>query len=203
MLITAIAALIISAPPPAVQLSDYIVKRNPKAVRYSMELAVSLIAAANAHKIDWRALAAVAWVESRFTRTARGRSQEVGVMQVRTVDIGLDPAWERLRASGRTAQHPDKPWRRMSRIERARVLLDIPLSTYMGAWAISEAVRVCRRLGHRTAPYKGGRLMQLGRRYHRDWLHRWGHYNSGNRWPKPGYSRALRREYERIRKKIK
>jgi len=200
-MIALLLAALIAAPAP-ITLTQYIAERNPAATPYAAELAVALKSAAAAHDLDWRALAAVAWIESRYVRTVGGKAHESGVMQVRTVDLGLSTPWGRLRRAGKVPKKWDRPWRQINRRTRVVILQDIPITTYLGAWCIAQAIRICRRLGHRVGPYKGQRLSQLGRRYHRDNLERWGHYNSGIRMPRRGYMRALRKELARIKRLV-
>jgi len=191
-----LAAALITATP-KVTLTEYIATRNPAAAPYATELAVALKSAAAAHDLDWRALAAVAWIESRYVRTVGGKAHESGVMQVRTVDLGLSTPWGRLRRAGKVPKKWDRPWRQINRRTRVVILQDIGLTTYLGAWCIAQAIRICKRLGH------GMGAASRSRKWHIHWLERWGHYNSGIGWPRRGYMRALKKEYSRIKSMVR
>ena len=151
MIPTLIAAAIVAAPPSTADLAKYIAKRNPRVSQEAPAIAAALIDASRAHNVPLRVLVAVSWIESRFRPRVRGRYQEVGLTQVRYVDLGLSTPWAALRRAGRISKALDRPWRKLSMIARARALENVYTNAYLGAWAIRNAVRVCYRLGHRGA----------------------------------------------------
>lgn len=207
MIAILIAATIIAAPAtPQQRLAEYITKRQPKAEPYAQRLARAIVREARRVRLEPAALAAVAWVESRFDRRARGSAHEYGLWQLIRSDYRMAASWARLRPKG-------VPWRRLSRAAVIGALRDVDVSAYLAADELAGVRAWCRRAGHRIsarwiAPrwvlgIDGVHRMHGGRRAHAQEIDRLAHHQSGPRWPLRGYTRALRAEYRRIQQVIR
>jgi hypothetical protein len=195
MLQLLIAAVLIQATP-VDRLETYIVSRQRTARPYARLLAQRVLVEGKRHKIRPAALLAVAYVESRFQRWVVSRTGDRGLWQLRTSDYRIPGAWSRLRAAGLVPGYPSRPWRRLPLRARYRALRDVRVSAALAAAELAGVRAWCRRAGHRVSSWRSGR-------YHRHWIDRYGHHQTGPRWPLGYYVRALRREYRRIRRVIR
>jgi hypothetical protein len=185
----------LTASPQADRLAGYIVTRQRAAKPYAPLLARRILAEGKAHGIRPAALAAVAYVESRFQRWVTSKTGDRGIFQLRTTDYRIPVAWLRLRAAGLTPGYPDAPWRRVPVRAKWRALRDIRISTALAAAELAGVRAWCRRAGHRVSSWRKGA--------HRHWIDRYGHHQTGPRWPLGYYVRMLRREYQRIRRVLR
>ena len=182
---------------PTDNLAAYITKAQPKAKTYALPLARAIIAEGAAHGIRPEVLAAIAWLESNFRRGVGSVPEgSTGLYQLRYRDAAIPRAWEALRKAGRVPGYPKASWWRIGRTAQTRALRDPAISTYLVAVELVNALRVCRRLGHRIG--RGGRPWHR----HRDRFAALGHYQSGIGWPSLGYTWQLRRRSAVIRAAI-
>jgi hypothetical protein len=175
----------------AARLTAYILKRRPAAKPYAARLARAIITQSKRVGLDPAALAAVAWVESRYLRTAKGSAQEVGLYQLMRSDVRMAASWAKLRPTA-------PPWRSLSREAFTEALRDVEISTYLAADELAGVVAWCKRARHRVNRWQVGD--PLGQHRHRYQIDRVAHHNSGAKWPRRGYLRALRYTYKQIRK---
>jgi len=206
LIITTLSVL--SGATQADRLAAYISKRQPLARSYARLLASQTIAAGKRHSIKPATLLAVAWVESRFKRCAKGKAGEYGLWQLRPRDARMARGWAWLQRSGLVPGFPVSPWRQLSLRVKRRALHDIKVSAELAATELAAVRAWCRRAGHRIG--RGARrwvkgadgVNRLTARRHGHWIDRFGHHQTGGRWPRGYYVRGLRREYSRIRRAI-
>lgn len=182
------------------RLAAFIVKTQPRAKGYAKVLARRIVLESRAHGLDPAIMAAIAWIESDYrTRARNSRDGSHGLWQLMARDSYMSRAWAELRRAGRTAGYPAASWWRIGARNRIRAMRDIRLSTYMAHVEIREAIRICKRMGHRVSRWRSSFGAAPPRLFHRDRLERYGHFNSGNRWPLRRYIRALRHRTKLIR----
>ncbi len=196
-----LAVTILAVPPVSTQasttkadrLTAYIVKRQPKAKPYATRLARAIITQSKRVGLDPAALAALAWVESRYRVEAVGPVGSRGIFQLRASDARMAASWARLRPMA-------SPWHRLSLEAIREVFRDVETSTYLAADELAGVVAWCRRARHRVQRWQVGD--QLGRRRHRYHIDRLGHHQTGPRWPKRSYLRSLRYTYKQIKRHL-
>lgn len=200
MLSTIIAVVILGAPAPVKvsRLAAHIVRVQPLARAYSVELARRIFVESAAFGLDPAIMAAIAWIESDYKTGARNsRDGSYGLWQLMARDSYMSRAWASLRRAGRTTGYPRRSWWGLGARLRWRAMRDVHISTYMAHYEIREALRICGRMGHRVSRWAP---VRRPRRFHRSRLDRYGHFNSGNRWPFPRYLRALEHRTKLIRR---
>lgn len=209
-MLTALALLsALTATTPADRLAKYIVARQPKARPYARLLASEVIRQGRHHKIRPAVLLAIAWAESRFIRTVRGSAHEYGLWQLRADDYRLPKAWDRLRRAKLTKWYPDSPWRKLPARAQQRAMASIKVGAALAAAELAGVRAWCRKAGHRVGRgsprWVKGRdgVHRLTAHRHRHWIDRFGHHQTGPRWPLRYYVRMLRREYKRISRAMK
>jgi hypothetical protein len=182
---------------PTDRLTALISKRQPRAT-YARELASRILIEGPRHNLRPEWLAGVAWVESDFNRLAKGKHGEHGPFQVMIREHGIADAWDWLRGNPQgfplAMSWGAIPWGKLGQ-QRVEVLRSVREGTYIAAAMIAAHVALCQRMGHRIGRPRcyatpGG--MRCIRR-HPHSVDRVGHWNSGGRWPYPGYLRKLRR----------
>jgi hypothetical protein len=194
----------ILATPSTERLAVYITKRQPRARTYSTQLAQRVVAEGKRHKIRPAVLLAIAWTESRYLIRARGRAREHGLWQIMARDYRLPAAWTRLRGLGWLRGYPVGPWRKLPATVQRRALTSIRVGTALAAAELAGVRAWCRKAGHRigrgTPRWIRGPdgVHRLTARTHGHWIERFGHHQTGPRWPRGYYVRMLRREYRRI-----
>jgi len=162
---------------------------------------------ANRHGLPLASFVAVAWVESDFNRFARGKHGEVGAFQAMQREHGIEDSWDWMRNHPKGFALAMKwgaiPWGRLGH-KRVTVLRSVAEGTYIAARAIKAHTELCRRLGHRVGPghCKSAFINRCPKR-HRYEIDRIGHFNSGIRWPYPGYLRKLRRRAKAVARWMK
>jgi hypothetical protein len=171
----------------ATKLTAYILKKQKRAKPYAHRLAERIVIEARRNRIPVAVFVSIAQTESWFWWKVRGTSHEFGVWQIWPYSKAVAQEWAKLRKAGRIGTLPDKPWRKLGYKDRQRVLQDIDAGTALAAQILRRLVRWC------TARHKIHRERLLGSRRHRTWTDRYAHYNSGYKWPKPGYYYQLRR----------
>ncbi len=170
--------------PDAERLAAAIVRVQPRAVLYARPLAQTIIRESDRHRLDPTIVAAVVWMESWYDRRARGSDWERGLWQIypRASHLGL--YWEVLRRERRVHPLWNRPWYALSMRLRQDVTRDMELGAALATELIAVFVRHCRRR-HRD---------------HRRPTDAYAHYNSGFRWPRPGYSHQLWKRTRWIRR---
>jgi hypothetical protein len=161
---------------------------------YAHRLAERIVLEAKRNRISVVAFATIAWIESWFWPGVEGTSDETGVWQIWPHSKAVRQEWDALRKQKRIGIFPDLPWRRLGRKMQRRVLGTVDVSTALAARIVRRLLRWCR------AKHKVYSDPLLGSRRHKYEIDRYGHYNSGRRWPKPVYYFQLRRRSRTLRK---
>jgi len=188
MLATILAASIFAAPctpvlknDKAARLAAFIAKKNPRAKPHSLRLAKAIIREAKRQRIPVDLLAAVCWAESWFKLNLFGKDKEVGPWQlVPSLDYNRGSWYEYQQSKFGVTGFPSEDWSKLSKLTRARALLDVDISTFMAAHLLAYHLKRCGR----PSPLCAAR------------------YNSGNPKVRPGYRNALKRYSRRIRRAI-
>lgn len=186
----ATVTVVAKATPQAIQkvkakkLEKYILRINPKTKPWAANLAKHILIEARRFRLDPALFAAIAFTESWFDINVRGTSFEHGAFQLWPWAYYLRPAWDRMRAvfQGLPA-FADADWNKLSRRQQIRASRDPRTSAFLAAYLVRWHVdRRCKK--KQTAKCLG-------------------HYNSGNKKPRPYYVRHLRRRSKAIRKALK
>lgn len=168
------------------RLAAHIVTVQPGAVMYARPLANAIYRESAATGLDPTVVAAVVWMESWYDRNARGSDHERGLYQLYPLASHLGLHWEYLRRSRHVPRHLDRPWFALSVRLRQEITRDIDLGAALAVALMRIFVGHCRRK-HRD---------------HRRPTDSYAHYNSGFRWPRPGYSHLLWQRTQRIRRAV-
>ncbi len=189
------------------RLAAFILQKQPRAKSYAKQLAERIFVEAKRFGLDPAIMTAVSWTESHFWHRVRGASGEFGTWQVWRYGPLARKAWDSLQDAARIdpvlafrmRRFPDRAWRRLTKLQQQRVLQDTYFATYMGAYSIKAMIVWCHKVKHRVHRWIRPMMKRNKARIHRDEFGRWGHYNSGVRWPKRGYEWRLRKRTKIIR----
>jgi hypothetical protein len=168
------------------RLAAHIVTIQPRAVLYARPLANAIHREAARHHLDPTVLAAIVWMESWYDRRAKGSDLERGLWQIYPRASYLGLYWEVYRRSNRIPSRWNRPWYKLSVATRQDITRDVEIGTVLAVELMSVFVRHCRRK-HRD---------------HRRPTDPYAHYNSGFRWPRPGYSYKLWRRTQIVRRAV-
>lgn len=168
-------------------MAAFMVKVNPDSAFVVRPLVRAIYREAEAKDLDPTVLAAMAWAESWYNPKVKGTSWEAGIFQVWPwASPGLDNAWFKLVQQKRTKGFRKVPWSRLSLKERWEVIRDIDIGTFLATDLIQIFVQYCITKKH-------------DRKYP---TNSYAHYNSGFRYPRPGYAFQLWRRTKLIRRRI-
>lgn len=203
--------IVVSGKTKVARLASFIIKKQKRAKPYARLLAERIFAEAKRRKLDPAILAAIAWTESHFWHRVRGASGEFGTWQVWRYGPLARKAWDALQDTARIdpvfafrmRHFPDKAWRSLTKLQQQRVLQDVYFSTYMGAYSIRAMIAWCHKVKHKVFRWIRPMMKRSKARIHRDVFGRYGHFNSGVRWPKRGYVWRLRKRTRIIRSVLK
>jgi hypothetical protein len=180
IVIAAVAAAVLSGPVTpltrAGRLEAFVLRINPAAEPYARVLARSILAESRRRHLDPHLLTAIVWSESCMQLRAPGAEGERGPWQILPTLSVLPRAWQELRADfGGVPEYPAR-WAQMTRADRAGVLRDPSLSTYLAAylmayirrvWCRYPSTAVCYGRYNRPARPRWGYVRRLARRaYH-------------------------------------
>jgi len=169
------------------RLSAFMVKVNPDSAFIVRPLVKAIYREAEAKGLDPTVLAAMAWAESWYNPTVKGKSYEAGVWQVWPwASPSLDFAWYELVKQKRIKRFPSVPWSRLSLKDRWKASTDIEIGTYLATNLIKTFRDYCIRKKHdRKRPTDS-----------------YAHYNTGFRRPRAGYAFQLWQRTKLIRRRI-
>jgi hypothetical protein len=166
------------------RLARFVVRVQPKAVFYARPLANNIFEQSGKHNLDPTVLAAVVWMESWFDHDARGSDYERGLWQIYPRASALGLFWEVARRGRAIPPRWNRPWFKLTIRERQAVSRDVELGTVLAVELLAVFIKHCR-VKHDD---------------HRRPTDSYAHYNSGFRWPRPGYSYKLWKRTKIIRK---
>ena len=165
------------------KMAAHFVKVNKKSIFYARPLVKEIYKQSKRTGIDPTVLAAIAWNESWFDKDATGDSHEKGIWQIWPWVSILGSSWAAIRRSGLIG---NVPWSRFILRDRQDLISDLEVGTWFAAdiLVVVSSYCVARKHDHRRPTDKNA------------------HYNSGYKYPRPGYSRFLWDRVRVIRKVI-
>jgi hypothetical protein len=158
------------------KMAAHLIKVNKKSFLYARPLVKEIYKQSKRTGIDPTVFAAIAWNESWFDKDATGDSHEKGIWQIWPWVGFLPQAWAFLRRKGVVVNGVRSvSWGRLSLKDRQYLIADLEVGTWFAADILSNVSSYC----------------VLKKHDHRRPTDKYAHYNSGYKYPRPGYSRAL------------
>lgn len=171
----------------------------------SRELAIAALREQRRTGFPALALAAVAEIESSYSRWARGPYHELGIYQLilkdpRGIGANYGPR-KAAKAIPLDIRAMRKPWRRGKLWTPGELRNNVHIGAFVAVYEMHIHTKLCKRLDGSGVRFRLSHMRPLGKGWRRmpTVLGRIGHYNSGAKLPKWGYMRRLGRAYRGLR----